>query len=194
MKKEITMALRMSLLTLLITGFLYPFLVTGVASLLFPKRSQGSLIYNQQHQIIGSELIGQDFKNPSYFFARPSAAGKGYDGIASGGSNLGPTSKVLLRRIQKRLEEIKKDNPEPVPIDLVTASGSGLDPHISPQAAKWQALRIASQRGVSLRRILSLIDDLVEPPQFHIWGEARVNVLKLNLNLDDFFGSLGDSS
>lgn len=186
-KKEIMTAIKLSFLTLFLTGFIYPVLVTGIASFLFLKGSQGSLIYDDQQNIIGSELIGQNFKKASYFFPRPSAAGNGYDGIASGGSNLGPTSKALVKRVQERVEEIKKDNSEFIPVDLLTTSGSGLDPHITPQAAKWQALRVANQRGVSLRRILTLIDDLTEPPQLYVLGEPRVNVLKLNLSLDQFF-------
>lgn len=167
---------------------MYPFLVTEFSALLFYKRANGSLILNDQNKIIGSELIGQSFKNPSYFFPRPSAAGKGYDGMASQGSNLAQTSRALLKRIEAKIEEIKKNNSEFIPIDLVTASGSGLDPHISPQAAYWQAPRIAMHREVSLKRIVSIIEDLTEPPQFNLLGEARVNVLKLNLVLDQFFG------
>lgn len=187
-KKEIIIAVKLSFLTLFLTGLIYPLLITGISSFLFPKNSQGSLIYDEQQKVIGSELIGQNFKKPSYFFPRPSAAGNGYDGIASGGSNLGPTSKALVKRVEERVQEIKKDNSELIPIDLLTASGSGLDPHITPQAAKWQAMRVAVQRGVSLRRILTLIDNLTESPQLHILGEPRVNVLKLNLSLDQFFG------
>ena len=191
MSKDIITALKVSLFTLLLTGLLYPFLVTGFSSLLFHKRAKGSLILNEQKQIIGSELIGQNFKNPSYFSPRPSAAGQGYDGMASGGSNLAQTSQKLVKQIQARIEEIQKDNSEFIPIDLVMASGSGLDPHISPQAANWQAPRIALHREVSLKRVISLIADLTEPPQFHFLGEARVNVLKLNLALDQFFGPPG---
>ncbi len=189
MNKEIMIGLRVSLFTLFLTGLVYPFMVTEISTLLFYKKGRGSLIFDEQNKIIGSELIGQDFKNPAYFFLRPSAAGKGYDGMSSGGSNLAPTSKKLLKRIQETIEKIKKDNFESIPIDLVTASGSGLDPHISPQAAYWQAPRIALKRDVSLKRVIALIDDFVEAPQFYFLGEKRVNVLKLNLVLDQFFGS-----
>ncbi len=193
MKKEIIIALKVSLLTLLLTGLLYPFLVTEFSKLLFHRRANGSLIFNEQNKIIGSELIGQNFKKHAYFFPRPSAAGKGYDGMASGGSNFAPTSKDLLKRIHGKIEEIQKNNSELIPIDLVTASGSGLDPHISPQAAYWQAPRIAAKRAISLNRIVALIDELTEPPQFNLLGEARVNVLKLNLVLDQFFGTPADT-
>jgi potassium-transporting ATPase KdpC subunit len=189
MGKDILIAFRVALFTLLLTGLLYPFLVTGFSDLLFHREANGSLIMNDQNKIIGSELIGQNFKNPSYFFSRPSAAGKGYDGMASGGSNLAQTSINLLKRIQERIEEIKKDNSEPIPVDLVMASGSGLDPHISPQAAHWQAPRIALHREASLERIVIIIEDLTEPPQFNFLGEPRVNVLKLNRSLDQFFGT-----
>lgn len=188
MNKDILIALKVALFSLFLTGFLYPVLVTGFSNFLFYKRANGSLILNEQNKVIGSELIGQNFNNPSYFFSRPSAAGKGYDGMASQGSNLAQTSKALLKRINTKIEEIKKDNSDIIPIDLVTASGSGLDPHISPQAAYWQAPRIAMHREVSLKRIVSIIEDLTEPPQFNVLGEARVNVLRLNLVLDQFFG------
>ncbi|HUX79035.1 MAG TPA: potassium-transporting ATPase subunit KdpC [Alphaproteobacteria bacterium] len=188
MNKDILIAIRVSIFTLFLTGLLYPFLVTEFSTLLFYRQANGSLIMNDQKKMIGSELIGQNFTSPSYFFPRPSAAGKGYDGMKSGGSNFAQTSKKLLRRIQGNIEEIKKDNSELIPIDLVTASGSGLDPHISPQAAYWQAPRIAVRRDVSLNRLITIIEDLTESPQFRFLGEARVNVLKLNFILDQFFG------
>ncbi len=146
----------------------------------------GSLVFNDQNILIGSDLIGQNFKTSGYFFSRPSAAGKGYDAIASSGSNLGPTSKELLTQIRSRVDELKKDNSEPIPLDLVTSSGSGLDPHITPEAAIWQAPRIALQRGVSLERIISIIEEFKEPPQFYIFGNERISVLKLNLALDQY--------
>jgi len=188
MTKEIILALKISFLTLLLTGIAYPFVVAGFSHLVFHRQANGSLISDEQNKMIGSELIGQNFKSPAYFFSRPSAAGKGYDGSASGGSNLAPTSKELRERIQEKIKEIKQDNIEPIPIDFITASGSGLDPHISPQAAYWQAPRIALHRDVALRRIFSIIDDLIEPPQFYFLGEPRINVLKLNLILDQYFG------
>ena len=188
MNQNILIAFKVSLFTFLLIGFVYPFTVTEVATFLFYKRAKGSLIFNEQNKVIGSELIGQNFAHPAYFFPRPSAAGNGYDGMASGGSNLGPTSKALVIRIQQRIQTIKKDNSEPIPLDLVTASASGLDPHISPQAANWQAPRIALERNVSLERVMSLIEDSIIPPQFNFLGKPRVNVLKLNLVLDQFFG------
>lgn len=187
MLKNLFIALKVSFFTILLTGVVYPFVVTGVSYVLFHKQASGSLIINEQQKAIGSELIGQNFKNPAYFFPRPSAAG--YDGLASKGSNLGPTSKELLKKIHEKIEEIKGYNSEPIPIDLVTSSGSGLDPHISPQAAYWQAPRIALQRDLSLGRIYSIIDDLIENPQFIMFGNPRINVLKLNLALDQYFGS-----
>ncbi len=188
MNQNILIAFKVSLFTFLLIGFVYPFTVTEVATFLFYKRAKGSLIFNEQNKVIGSELIGQNFAHPAYFFPRPSAAGNGYDGMASGGSNLGPTSKALVIRIQQRIQTIKKDNSEPIPLDLVTASASGLDPHISPQAANWQAPRIALERNVSLERVMSLIEDSIIPPQFNFLGKPRVNVLKLNLVLDQFSG------
>jgi K+-transporting ATPase ATPase C chain len=149
-----------------------------------------ALSLTTQYKIIGSELIGQAFENPAYFFSRPSVTAKGYEGPVSGGSNLGPTSHAyLVNRIQKQVETLKKDNAELIPLDLVTTSGSGLDPHISPEAAYWQAPRVALYRNVSLKRIFSIIDDLIEPPHFGFLGDKRVNVLKLNLTLNQFLGS-----
>ena len=149
MRKEISTALKVSCFTLLLTGFFYPFLITRFANLLFHKQAQGSLVFNEDMKVIGSELIGQNFKSPLYFFPRPSAAGQGYDGMASGTSNLGPTSQKLVNTVSERIEVIKKDNPMVIPLDLVTISGSGLDPHISKAAAYWQAPKIALNRNVS---------------------------------------------
>lgn len=187
--KNFLIALRVSVLTLLLTGAFYPLAITGISHLFFHHKANGSLIFNEQTANIGSELIGQNFKNSAYFFSRPSSAGKGYDGSASGGSNLGPTSKNLLTRIYERVKDLQKLNSGPIPIDLVTTSGSGLDPHITPQAAYWQAPKIALARDVSLKRIFALIDNLTEPSQFYFLGSSRINVLKLNLALDQFFGS-----
>ena len=143
---------------------------------------------SDKHVVLGSDLIGQSFKTPAYFFPRPSFAGTGYDALASGGSNDSPSSLKLKDRILVKGQEIAGQNSELIPIDLVTASASGLDPHISPQAAYWQAPRIALRRDVSLRRVISLVADHIDPPQFGFLGSARVNVLKLNIALDQFFG------
>ena len=188
MSKDFIIVLKVSLLTLLITGFFYPLFIMGVSSVFFPKRATGSLILDENKNIIGSELIGQNFKNPSYFFARPSDAGQGYDGTRSGASNFAPTSKKLLEKVHERIETIKSLNTEPIPIDLVTSSASGLDPHISPASAYWQASGIAMQRNVSLKRIVAIIDDQIISPEFYILGSPHINVLKLNLTLDQFFG------
>lgn len=189
MSKDLISTLKVSLFTILITGFLYPLLIMGVSHVFFHKKTNGSFIFDEHQNIIGSELIGQNFKSPAYFFSRPSVAGKGYDGRSSRGSNLGPTSKKLLENIQQRIKSIRSLNTTPIPIDLVTSSASGLDPHISPQAAYWQAPAIALQRDVSLKRIVSIIDDQIEPAQFNFLGNPRVNVLKLNRALNQFFGS-----
>jgi K+-transporting ATPase ATPase C chain len=179
-------ALRMTLVLTLLTGFLYPGLVTALAKLLFPRQANGSLI-QLNGTVVGSELIGQKFTRPEYFHGRPSAAGDGYDGFSSGGSNLGPTSQKLLDRIQADLARFHRENPSfqgPVPADLLTASASGLDPHISPASASAQLERVAQARGVPASRIRHLVDAYTEGRQFGFLGEPRVNVLKLNLALD----------
>jgi K+-transporting ATPase ATPase C chain len=188
MSKDLMIALKVALFTILITGLIYPFFIMGVSYVFFHKKATGSLVLDESSNIIGSELIGQNFQNPAYFFSRPSEAGQGYDGTRSGGSNLAPTSRKLVEKIHERIEIIKKLNTAPIPFDLVTSSASGLDPHISLQAAYWQAPNIALKRGVSLKRIISIIDDQVERPQFYILGNLRLNVLALNLTLDQFFG------
>lgn len=181
-------ALKVSFFTLLLTGLLYPFAISGLSYVLFHKKSRGSLIFDEDMKIVGSELIGQNFKNSTYFFPRPSAAGQGYDGMASGGSNLGPTSQALIKKVNEQIDKIKKNNPKPIPIELVTTSGSGLDPHISPQAAYWQSPKIAMHRNVSLRRVISIIDDLTDSPQLRFLGSECINVLKLNMALDQYLG------
>ena len=186
-------AVRVTVVTLVLTGLVYPLVVTGVAKVLFPWRSGGSLVSDESGRVVGSELIAQPFTGAAYFQPRPSAAGeKGWDATASGGSNLGPTSKKLRDQAAERLEALRKANPgapEPVPAELVTASGSGLDPHLSPAAAAWQALRIARARGVSVDRVLAVVEDLTEGRDFGFLGERRVNVLLLNLSLDRRFGT-----
>jgi potassium-transporting ATPase KdpC subunit len=190
--KAMTIALRMTLVTLVLTGLLYPFVITGLAQVLFPWRANGSLITDEKGQVVGSELIAQGFSNSAYFQPRPSAAGeKGYDATASGGSNLGPTSKKLQDRINDDLKRLKAENPdadEPVPAELVTTSASGLDPHLSPEGMLWQVPRVAKARGVAPDRIKAVVDANVEGRTFGILGEPRVNVLLVNLALDRQFG------
>jgi potassium-transporting ATPase KdpC subunit len=190
--KTFTIALRATIVTLVLTGLLYPFVMTGLAQVLFPWRANGSMVMDDKGQVVGSELIGQGFVNPAYFQPRPSAAGeKGYDATSSSGSNLGPTSKKLQDRINDDLKRLKSENPEvavPVPAELVTASASGLDPHLSPEAMLWQVPRVAKARGVTLDRIKAVVDSNAEGRTFGILGEPRVNVLMVNLALDRQFG------
>ncbi|TAL18748.1 potassium-transporting ATPase subunit KdpC [bacterium] len=181
----------MALATLVLTGLLYPLFVTGLAQALLPFQANGSLIADSESRNIGSELIGQDFKSPAYLNPRPSPAGNGYDGSASSGSNLGPSSAALRDRALGAFKALEENNPEAggkVPLDLITASASGLDPHISPNAALWQVPRIAKARGVSPERVKALIEDRVEGRTLGFMGEPRVNVLTANIALDRQFG------
>lgn len=183
-----TAALMLIILTVL-TGVIYPLVVTGVAQLFFNDQADGSLI-ERDGQVIGSELIGQDFFGQAgYFWGRQSAAGDGYDANLSSGSNLGPTNPVLLERIDETVVAIQAAHPEqagvPIPVDLVTASGSGLDPHISPAAAEYQMARIARERGLSVEQVRELVNDHTDGRALGVLGEERVNVLKLNLALDE---------
>ncbi len=189
MWKEIAPAFRVTILLTIVTGLLYPGVVTGLCQLLFRNAANGSLI-SANGQVVGSSLIGQNFTKPEYFQPRPSAAGAGYDGFASGGSNYGPTNQHLIDRVQASIDQFRKDNPDyhgPIPADLVTASASGLDPHISPASAEAQACRIAKERGVHVGQIDQLINKHIEPRQLGFLGEPRVNVLELNLDLDHTF-------
>ena len=189
--KTFVIALRATLVTLVLTGLLYPLGMTALAQLLFPAAANGSLAHDESGQVVGSRLIGQGFGNPAYFQPRPSAAGNGYDGTASGGSNFGPTSAKLRERVQADLARLQKDNPEargPAPVELVTASGSGLDPQISPQAAMWQVPRVARARGVSPDRVAGAVKESTSGRDLGFLGEATVNVLELNLMLDRQFG------
>ena len=189
MKKELIVALRMTVATLLLTGLVYPLAVTGVAQLVFPWRANGSVV-SAQGRVVGSELIGQGFKSPGYFQSRPSAAGDGYDAANSSGSNLGPTSQKLRDRVAADVARLRKENPQAppeVPADLVTTSASGFDPHLSPEAARWQVPRVAAARGVAAGEVLALVDARTEPRTFGLLGEPRVNVLLLNLDLDQRF-------
>jgi K+-transporting ATPase ATPase C chain len=189
-------ALRMALATLALTGILYPLLMTGMSRALFPRQANGGMV-TVGGRVVGSELIGQRFEAAGYFQGRPSAAGAaGYDASASGGSNLGPTSKALRDRVAAETTRLRASNPDapgPVPAELVTASGSGLDPHVSPPAARWQAPRIAAARGVRLADVESLIAGATEPRTLGLLGEPRVNVLLLNVALDRKFGPPGRS-
>jgi len=183
MKDLITSVLMLVFMTVLL-GLAYPFVVWGIAQVAFPHQANGSLI-ERDGKVIGSELIGQNFTSAKYFHGRPSAAGNGYDASASGGSNLGPTSEKLIDRVKADSETRAAENPgAAVPADMLTTSGSGLDPHISPAAAEFQVARVAAARGLSVMQIRGMIAEFTEARTFGLLGEARVNVLKLNLALD----------
>ncbi|MGA3026608.1 MAG: potassium-transporting ATPase subunit KdpC [Bryobacteraceae bacterium] len=189
MWQQLLPGLRITVFFTLLCGLVYPLAITGICQLVFPHQANGSLIALNGNDV-GSELLAQGFTKPEYFQPRPSAAGNGYDPTASGGSNYGPTNKKLIDRVQASVEQFRKDNPDyhgAIPADLLTASASGLDPHLSPDSALAQAPRVAKARGVSLERINALVASLTEPPDLSVLGEPRVNVLKLNLALDRQF-------
>jgi K+-transporting ATPase ATPase C chain len=174
----------MTVVTTVLLGLVYPLVVTGLAQVLFPDKANGQLI-SRNGTVIGSRLIGQTFSSPGYFHSRPSAAGTGYDPTSSGGTNLGPTNKKLIDAVKAAVDEEQKDNPgTPVPVDLVTSSGSGLDPHISPAAALFQVPRVARERHLSEDQVRQMVEAHTEGRQFGFFGEPRVNVLELNLALD----------
>jgi len=183
--KNLLTAVLMTIVTTLLLGVVYPLVVTGLAQVMFPDKANGQLI-ERGGKIIGSRIIGQAFSSPGYFRPRPSAAGTGYDAANSGGTNLGPTNKKLIDAVRSAVDAARKENPSaPVPVDLVTSSASGLDPHISPAGALFQLPRVARQRGVPETEIRRLVDAHTEGRQFGFLGEPVVNVLELNLELDD---------
>ena len=184
MKKNLLIAVLMTVVTTILLGIIYPLVVTGLAQLIFPDKANGQLIA-RDGKIIGSRIIGQSFTGPGYFHSRPSAAGTGYDAANSGGTNLGPTNKVLITRVEQDAAALHAENPNaPVPVDLVTTSASGLDPDISIAAAEFQVPRVARARKMSEAEVRQLLAAHTEGRQFGFLGEPRVNVLELNLALD----------
>src|SRR5689334_10511459 len=184
MKKNLMIAVWFTLVTTVLFGLVYPLVITGLSQLFFADKANGQLI-ERNGKLVGSRIIGQNFRGPGYFHSRPSAAGTGYDPTASGGSFLGPTNKALLERVKADVQKDQAENPsQPVPIDLVTASGSGLDPEISPAAAEFQMPRVAKERGMTEAEVRALVEKHTLGRQFGFLGEPRVRVLELNLNLD----------
>jgi len=186
MKRNLMISIWMTLATTVLLGIIYPLVVTGLAQLLYPRQANGALIQRGDGTIAGSSLIGQPFTSPGYFHPRPSAAGPaGYDPMASGGSNLGPTNKALIDRVSGTAQSLATENPgAAIPADLATASGSGLDPHISPASAEFQVPRVARERGMKEEEVRGLVTKHTEHRQLGFLGEPRVNVLELNLDLD----------
>jgi potassium-transporting ATPase KdpC subunit len=185
MKQHLNVAVRFTIVTTIVFGLIYPLVVTGLGQLIFPRQANGSLI-EKNGQIIGSRLIAQGFTADKYFHPRPSAAGAGYDPTSSGGSNLGPTNKQLVDRVKQDVAKLQQENPgTPIPADMVTTSGSGLDPEISPASAEFQVPRVAKARGISGDALRAVVARHTEARQLGVLGEARVNVLELNLDLDE---------
>lgn len=196
--RALVTAVKLTIVLTILTGLIYPLAMTGIANVIFPYQAQGSLI-ERDGKVVGSELIGQTFAAPGYFHSRPSAAGdKGYDASNSSGSNLGPTNKTFISSVQQRVKDAVEANPgtaaKDVPIDLVTASGSGLDPEISPASADFQVARVARVRGVGEDEVRGLIRDNVRGRYFGFLGEPGVNVLELNLALDKLAPSKSQAS
>ena len=190
MKQILISAVMLTLVITVLTGLVYPLVVTGLSQVLFAHRANGSLI-EANGKVVGSELIGQKFTRPEYFHGRPSAAGDGYDAANSGGTNLGPTNQNLVNRGRDDVKKFRQENPTytgPIPADLLTTSASGLDPHISPASAFAQVDRVAKARGAAPDAVRRAVEQRVEGRQFGIFGEPRVNVLALNLDLDKAFG------
>jgi K+-transporting ATPase ATPase C chain len=190
MWEQILPGLRIKIFLTVLLGVVYPLAMTGISQALFPKQSNGTLI-RAGDKVIGSELIGQNFTKPEYFQPRPSATGNTpYDAANSYGSNYGPTNQKLIDRVKASVDQVRKDNPDyqgPIPADLVTTSASGLDPHISPDSARVQVARVAKARGISVEQANRVVTEFTEGPDWGILGEARVNVLRLNLAMDQRF-------
>jgi K+-transporting ATPase ATPase C chain len=187
MKKNLITAIMMTVATTILLGIIYPLVVTGLAQLIFPKQANGQLI-QRNGKTIGSSILAQGFSSPAYFHPRPSFAGNGYDPTNTNGSQLGPTNQKLIDRVKGDVSTAHAENPnEPVPIDLVTGSASGLDPHITPAAADFQLPRVAKERGTTVDQLRALVQKHTEDRQFGFLGEPRVNVLQLNLELDERF-------
>ena len=187
MKKNLITAVLMTIAMTILLGIVYPLVVTGIAQLVFPRKANGQLI-QKAGKIVGSSIIGQGFSGSAYFHSRPSSAGNGYDATNSNGSQLGPTNQKLIDRVIADVSTAQADNPgTAVPIDLVTASGSGIDPHITPASAEFQLSRVAKERGTTVDRIAALIAKHTEGRQLGILGEPRVDVLELNIELDQQF-------
>jgi K+-transporting ATPase ATPase C chain len=185
MKKNLITAVLMTVVTTVLFGLFFPFVITGLAQVLFPKQANGDLV-TRNGKVVGSRLIGQSFSSPGYFHSRPSSAGTGYDASSSGGSNLGPTNQSLIARVQGDADRLRAENPgAEIPMDLLTTSGSGLDPHISPEAAEFQVPRVAKGRGLREDVVREAVRRHTESRQFGFLGEPRVNVLELNLTLDE---------
>jgi K+-transporting ATPase ATPase C chain len=187
MKKNLITAILMTVATTILLGIIYPLVVTGLAQLIFPKQANGQLI-QKDGKTLGSSIIAQGFSSPAYFHPRPSFAGNGYDPMNTNGSQLGPTNQKLIDRVKRDVSTAHAENSsEPVPIDLVTSSASGLDPHITPAAAEFQLPSIAKERGTTIDQLRALLAKHTEDRQFGFLGEPRVNVLELNLELDERF-------